>query len=411
MGADTGLSVFAGADTLRVGPCQGRAMTEAITLTLASATLGLVALAVSLAAMRARLAPAALPLGIFLLGVGVITLQIVVASVLPGAVSLVVPLALPGLLVLGPSLYLYVVALTAERDWRPDRATLPHLILPALGLACAGLFAALPGDWRDAMILRGETPGHIIVGAAAILAFGLVLAWVPQSAFYLTRTLVRLGRYRRRLKDLFASNEARELHWIGWLVGVLATVWALAVGVVLADNLWGWTPLGPRAGATLGLALTWFMAVWGLRQKPGFEGRELPAERLLAPDDQPAKYTRSGVSDEQAARLARKIEAAMREDQLYLDPELSLHRLAAHVGAPAHRVSQILNETLGECFFDYVNRRRVEAAQPLVEAGEASIVTIAYEVGFNARSSFYKAFKRVTGVTPTRYREQTPRGG
>lgn len=383
-------------------------MTDPITLTLASATLGLVALAASLLAIRARQAPACLPLAVFLLCLGLTVCQIVVANAWPDAVSLAVPLTLPALLVLGPSLYLYVVALTAERDWRPDRTTLPHAVLPALGLVCAALFAAMPREWRDAMILRGETPDHIVVGAAAVFAFALVLAWVPQSAFYLVRTLARLGRYRRRLKDLFASNEARELHWIGWLVGVLATVWALAVATVLADNIWGWTPLGPRAGATMGLALAWFVSVWGLRQKPGFDGREPPAEPLAAPEDGPAKYMRSGVSDEQAARLARKIEAAMREDRLYLDPELSLHRLAAHVGAPAHRVSQILNETLGECFFDYVNRRRVEAAKPLVAAGEASILTIAYEVGFNARSSFYKAFKRVTGVTPTRYRE---RGG
>jgi AraC-like DNA-binding protein len=49
----------------------------------------------------------------------------------------------------------------------------------------------------------------------------------------------------------------------------------------------------------------------------------------------------------------------------------------------------------------------VEAAKPRVAAGDASILAIAYEVGFNARSSFYTAFKRATGLTPTQYRERS----
>jgi len=84
-----------------------------------------------------------------------------------------------------------------------------------------------------------------------------------------------------------------------------------------------------------------------------------------------------------------------------------LHGLAKHVGAPAHRVSQILNETVGESFFDYVNPQRAEAAKPRIAAGEISILKIVHEVGFNSRSSFYTSFKRATGLTPTQYRQRS----
>ncbi len=380
-------------------------MTDSLTFALANVTLGVTVLAISLLALRVRATPGYLPLGVALLSIGVMVAQIIVATLAPRMVAVTVAVALPALLALGPALYLYLVALTTEGVWRLDRRQAAHGILPAMGVATAALFIALPSPWRDAMILRGDLPDHVAAKVAAVLAFALVLAWGAQSGVYLAASATRLIRYRRRLKDLFASTEDRELHWIGWLLGVLGGLWALAIITVLADNVLDWLPFGPRAGAAMGLALVWFVSLWGLRQAPGFAGRYAAAEHADEPAV-PVKYQRSGVSEEQTTRLAKKIEAAMRDDQLYLDPELSLHRLADHVRAPAHRVSQTLNETIGETFFDYVNQWRIEAAKPLVLAGEQTVLVIALEVGFNARSSFYKAFKRTTGLTPTAYRER-----
>jgi len=117
--------------------------------------------------------------------------------------------------------------------------------------------------------------------------------------------------------------------------------------------------------------------------------------------DAPAeKYARSALSEDLAKRLATRIEAAMREDRLFLDPNLSLQKLACHVAGPPNLVSQALNERMGSTFFDYVARWRIEAAKPMIVAQERSILVIAMEVGFNSKSTFYKAFKKETGLTP-----------
>lgn len=94
----------------------------------------------------------------------------------------------------------------------------------------------------------------------------------------------------------------------------------------------------------------------------------------------------------------------MRKGKLYLDPNLSLHKLSRHVGAPPNLVSQTLNEKIGSNFFDYVAHWRIEASRPLILACDASVLAIALDVGFNSRSTFYKAFKRETGATPKGYR-------
>lgn len=95
----------------------------------------------------------------------------------------------------------------------------------------------------------------------------------------------------------------------------------------------------------------------------------------------------------------------MSEDRPYLEPELPLFELARRIGVPSNYLSQTLNEHLGESFFDSINRWRVEAALPMLRAGERSVLDTALEVGFNSRSTFYKAFRKVTGHTPCAYRE------
>jgi AraC-like DNA-binding protein len=56
-------------------------------------------------------------------------------------------------------------------------------------------------------------------------------------------------------------------------------------------------------------------------------------------------------------------------------------------------------------FFDFVNKWRIETAKPKIIANEDTVLNIAFGVGFNARSSFYKVFKKETGKTPTEFRK------
>ncbi|WOI35276.1 helix-turn-helix transcriptional regulator [Tritonibacter scottomollicae] len=91
----------------------------------------------------------------------------------------------------------------------------------------------------------------------------------------------------------------------------------------------------------------------------------------------------------------------MENDHLYRNPNLSLWDLSKHIGVTSNHLSQTLNETIGSTFFDYVNRWRVEEAANRVRDSSDTILAIAYDVGFNSKSSFYSAFKKHLGVTPS----------
>ena len=222
---------------------------------------------------------------------------------------------------------------------------------------------------------------------------------------YLYLTARRLIQYQERLKQVFASTENRELNWI-WLIIIGAAVFSLLsmafsvavwVGAISEGNF---NDEAIIAESLAQLLLFWIIGIWGLRQRPGL--MRGPVMEPTPPQEAPVrKYEKSALDQERAARIARKVENAMEKDMLYRDPNLSLWDLAKHIGVTSHYVSQTLNTQLNKSFFDLVNGWRIKDAIEQLKTTEETILVIAYDVGFNSRSAFYKAFKRETGKTPS----------
>ncbi len=148
-----------------------------------------------------------------------------------------------------------------------------------------------------------------------------------------------------------------------------------------------------------------------MRQKPGFAELYQSADQEIVnlnavPSLADGKYQRSALDTAQASSIADKLTKAMTADQLYLDASLSLPKLAKHIAVSPSYISQTLNEHMGMNFFDYVNHYRVAAAKIQLSSTETTVLEIAMNVGFNAKSSFYTAFKKETQLTPLQYRQQ-----
>lgn len=312
-------------------------------------------------------------------------------------------------LYLAPSLWIYVFTLTSRAQRRPKQFY-RHLVLPALGAIAGILWILGPSDTIQMLTSDADVPLSSWSLVLASLIGLLQLAIYPQIAFYLVLIVRRLLQYKRRLRDIYASTDRHELRWI-YAIGTLGILFWMAQSMFLAVEIDPtWTSVPTAIFSVAGLVLFAVTTLWGLRQRPS-----------LVPDievDQPVendtrdqtetvarKYGKSALSKEASARLARKIRAAMEIDHLHRDANLSLWALARHIGASPNYISQTLNDVIGESFFDFVNRHRVVEAMRLLSTTDNTVLAIAYDVGFNARSSFYTAFKRVTGQTPTGYRK------
>lgn len=120
-----------------------------------------------------------------------------------------------------------------------------------------------------------------------------------------------------------------------------------------------------------------------------------------------ARYTKSQIENLDSDNVIDKIELAMKEDKAFLSDTMTLKLLAEKVGITSHQLSEILNRKLNKSFNQMINEYRInEAKEILVQDPDRKILAVAYDVGFNSPSAFYKAFQKFAGMTPTRYRSE-----
>ncbi len=103
----------------------------------------------------------------------------------------------------------------------------------------------------------------------------------------------------------------------------------------------------------------------------------------------------------------KKLEILCKNHQIYRDNTLNREKIAKKLGISAGYVSQLVNTITGENFANYINRYRVEAVKEMIldsEFKNYSLLAIGLESGFTSKTTFYKAFKKVTGKTPNAYR-------
>jgi AraC-like DNA-binding protein len=119
------------------------------------------------------------------------------------------------------------------------------------------------------------------------------------------------------------------------------------------------------------------------------------------------RYAKSGLNASQLEALKRQLTEQMEIGRKYLQPDLTLPELAEAMDCTVNHLSQAINAGFGVSFFDYLNEYRVKDAMHLLgdSGGESrTVLEVALDVGFNSTSTFYVAFRKVTGKTPAQYR-------
>ncbi len=331
---------------------------------------------------------------VYLAFIGMLALPLV-RTFAGGALINYMPILLVLLLALPPAFYHYILANTSPAQ--SSRILWRDLALPLVGaVVCVGYWV-LPARAKALMFLSGELPAGFLPGTLALATFALLVLWLPVSLAYVIAILRRLTTYRAHIRQLYSDAEERDLRWVDVMMVLIILIWVTGAGALADENF---------ADGRLFVAEVFLVLIGaGLLVLNIFAPVRSMDPRAPEPEPEPdIKYARSALTDDHAAKLAARIDAAMEKDALYLDPGLSLQKLSQHVGALPNQVSQTLNQEIGTSFFDYVARWRIEASKPLIAAGEDSVLDVALEVGFNSRSTFYKAFSRETGMTPKDFR-------
>ena len=123
------------------------------------------------------------------------------------------------------------------------------------------------------------------------------------------------------------------------------------------------------------------------------------------------KYAGSNLMDDDKKQLLQRIDHVMDTSEEIYSPDFSVERLAQLTDSKYKYVSQVINEYYDQNFKNFINQYRIkEACKRIDNHGQYANMTIeaiANSVGFRSRSSFFTAFKRITGLTPSEYVRQS----
>ena len=118
------------------------------------------------------------------------------------------------------------------------------------------------------------------------------------------------------------------------------------------------------------------------------------------------EYRKSGLKAEEASELHQQLLRLMQTEKPYLEPKLSLAQLAERLGVLPNHLSQIINQYEEKNFYDFVNSYRVEEFIDLAKKDtdkSFNLLGLAFEAGFNSKSSFNQVFKKFKGKTPSEF--------
>ena len=99
----------------------------------------------------------------------------------------------------------------------------------------------------------------------------------------------------------------------------------------------------------------------------------------------------------------------MENEKIYKENNLNLEQLADKLNTNRHNTSQVINEHFNQSFHELVNTYRINEAKQLLKDDQEkslNIIEIAYEVGYNNKATFNKAFKKHTNLTPSQFQKK-----
>ena len=288
----------------------------------------------------------------------------------------------------GVFLYFYVGSLT--RQLPENRKVLVVHFFPAMVIYVYLItFFILPPD-QKIQVYRNHGAGHELFNLLRSYAIAF------SGIFYVIWSAVLLRKHRNNIRDQFSDLERINLRWLQILTLGLGCIWFLVI-FFRSDIL-------VFAGVVVFVFLIGF---FGVRQADIFTPKQLIADDK----EQKKKYLKSGLTEEVSGELHQTLMRLMSEDALYKKSDLSIDDLSGKLGVQPNYLSQIINQKEKKNFYDFVNTYRIEEFKRLIALSkhqQFTLLSLAHDCGFSSKSSFNRAFKKVTGQTPSEYSATLP---
>lgn len=326
----------------------------------------------------------------------IIWLSVIGLEMVYSLLNLTIAKALPDLIVLpltyGPFLYLYTKQLISN-DSRVKPTFLLHFIPFLIGVLIA-IF------WKDTDTINRIN--YSLYGNKTIIVFFDYFMFLVSITWYWILVFKLIAKHQKKIgEQLSFQNNKTQLNWIKTIA-----LWILAgfifssvcYVVFLFKNI---SPFNPIVIYHLALLMFIFsISYYGIYQPP------LPK---INTSSHFTAAQNTAFDTIELVILGERLEKYMNKQKPYLNGELTIHDVAHELGESEKKISIFLNNSLKKNFFVFINDYRInEAKQRLTNSNNKhlTLLAIAFDSGFNSKSTFNSLFKKYCGVTPSEYQKQ-----
>ncbi len=315
---------------------------------------------------------------------------------------------------LGPFLYLYVHKLT---DLQPhiEEKDLAHLV--PFALIC--VMAAMSHSGIDDDFIQG----NIFAKEAIFYAISIIL----HVLIYAILSFRHLRKHPKNVLDMLSyQSSSISLKWLYMTVLIFLSTFICTFISLIFNYFYHSKWTNPALPFFSGLCVfAYTISFFGARQSAVFSIKpepletealqEMEKEEAILPDElaenaqKTERYVNSGLSQEIAAQYEQQLILYFETEKPYMLRELNAQMVARRLGIKQHHLTEVMNEYMGKNFYTFVNEYRVAEVEQMLKNRKFdhySLLGIAYEAGFNSKSSFNTIFKKITGLTPTEYKAQ-----
>lgn len=305
-------------------------------------------------------------------------------------------------LAFAPTIYFYLKA-QINRDFRFKAAHLWHY-----------LFYAIYFLINIVVFMQGKKA----VNSFRSSELSYWLGWLESIAiwgsyiYYFYQSLRLYKEYRVWAETQFSDTDTISFVWLRNFIYLIIAGEVFKFGWSIADRALGDLPFEQDWWwHLLTVVIICYVGIMGYSQPQPHklifvQPLSLPPVSITYNDTQTPTMSLVPTPNNDNSDWRPKIEQVFKEQQLYLDPELSLSDLATKLKTNTSVLSAAINQNFGKNFNDFVNEYRVEAVKrQLKDPAKAhlSLLGVALECGFNSKSTFNRAFKKFTGKSPKEF--------
>lgn len=222
---------------------------------------------------------------------------------------------------------------------------------------------------------------------------------------FLYQAFKQFKKYSKILKCHYSNVEENNFVWVRYLLVSVAVIITIDFLIVLSQLLFDAFPIRSQNIIMSMVAVCIIIgSYYGINQSkvlvPYFlleNGNTLIDNKVFTTEEK-----------NENTKLESLLNKIMQEQKPYFDEELTLSKLASYLNTTEKKLSKLLNQHINTTFYSFVNTYRLEEFKRRVQDDSFKDITIegiAYECGFKSKASFYRLFKKETGLSPSEYKK------